>query len=106
MQVNDELGQLERGLQAARQVLREGGRLVVITFHSLEARLVKHFGVMHTRDYEFDGEVDVPALRRPRKPDFRWVVRRAVTAGTEELALNPRARSAQLRVLERIGHGT
>lgn len=105
MHVNDELGQLERGLVAAMGVLKDGGRLCVITFHSLEARLVKRFGVERTRDYEFDGELDVPALRRPRQPDFRWVERKAVTAGEAEMAVNPRARSAQLRVLERIRHG-
>ncbi len=102
--VNDELGQLERGLSAAVSLLKDGGRLAVITFHSLEARIVKRFGVERTRDYEFDGEVDVPVLRRPRLPDLRWVERRAVTAGDEELERNPRARSAQLRVMERILH--
>lgn len=105
MHVNDELGQLERGLSAATRVLRHLGRLVVITFHSLEARLVKRFGMERTRDYEFDGDVDVPELRRPKAPDFRWLERRAVTAGEAELASNPRSRSAQLRALERTIHG-
>lgn len=104
--VNDELGQLERGLAAATRVLRPQGRLAVICFHSLESRAVKQFGDVHTRDYEFDGEVDVPALRRPRVPEFRWVSRRAITAGTEEQRLNPRARSAQLRLLEKLPHGS
>ena len=66
--VNDEIGQLNRGLQAALSVLRPGGRLVVITFHSLEDRVVKDFGRNMARDYEFDGPVDAPGLRRPRKP--------------------------------------
>jgi 16S rRNA (cytosine1402-N4)-methyltransferase len=105
VQVNDELGQLERGLRVACGLLREAGRLAVITFHSLEVRILKRFGMERTRDYEFDGEVDVPDLRRPRAPELRWVARRAVTAGQEELDRNPRARSAQLRVLERIAHG-
>lgn len=105
MQVNDELGQLQRGLEAACAVLRPGGRLAVITFHSLEARLVKAFGRERTRDYDFEGEVDVPELRRPRVPELRWLQRRAITASPEEIAQNPRARSAQLRVLERTSHG-
>jgi 16S rRNA (cytosine1402-N4)-methyltransferase len=106
MHVNDELGQLERGLWAAMRVLRHGGRLAVITFHSLEARLVKRFGNERSREYDFDGEVDIPELRRPRLPEMRWVVRRALTARESELTRNPRARSAQLRVLERIVHGS
>lgn len=103
--VNDELGQLERGLAAACRLLRQAGRLAVITFQSLEVRILKRFGADRTRDYEYDGEVDVPELRRPRVPELRWVERKAVTAGAEELDRNPRARSAQLRVLERIAHG-
>ncbi len=105
IRVNDELGQLARGLEAAGAVLREGGRLAVISFHSLEARMVKQFGAARTRDYEFDGPDDIPALRRPKRPEFRWVERRAVVAGDEEQAVNPRSRSAQLRVLEKLGHG-
>lgn len=102
MWVNDELGQLERGLEAACRVLKPGGRLAVITFQSLEARCVKQFGAVQTRDYDFDGEVDIPELRRPRRASMRWVARRAVVAGEAELAVNPRARSAQLRVLEKV----
>ena len=103
--VNDELGQIARGLEAALRALRAGGRLAVITFHSLEARIVKEFGRIHTRDYDFPGEVDVPELRVPKVPALRWVERRAVVAGEEEMRSNPRARSAQLRVLERMPHG-
>ncbi|MBL9128165.1 MAG: 16S rRNA (cytosine(1402)-N(4))-methyltransferase RsmH [Verrucomicrobiales bacterium] len=102
MAVNDELGQLERGLEAACRVLKPGGRLAVITFHSLEARAVKHFGAARTRDYDFDGEVDVPELRRPKPPTLRWVARKAIVAGEAEVTANPRARSAQLRVLEKV----
>jgi 16S rRNA (cytosine1402-N4)-methyltransferase len=100
--VNDEPGSLERGLAAAMKVLKSGGRLVVITFHSLEDRLVKEFGRARARDYEFSGTVDVPELRRPRAPELRWVERRAVKPGAAELAENPRSRSAQLRVMEKI----
>jgi 16S rRNA (cytosine1402-N4)-methyltransferase len=54
-------------------------------------------------DYEVVGEVDVPELRRPREPRMRWVTRKAVQPRAEEVASNPRARSAQLRVLEKVG---
>ncbi len=100
--VNDEIGQLNRGLQAALSVLRPGGRLVVITFHSLEDRVVKDFGRNMARDYEFDGPVDAPGLRRPRKPLLGLVTRKAVLPDEQELAENPRSRSAQLRVMEKI----
>jgi 16S rRNA (cytosine1402-N4)-methyltransferase len=103
--VNDELGQLRRGLEAASKILRPGGRLAVITFHSIEVRILKEFGRERTRDYTFDGNVDVPELRRPQVQDMRWIHRRAVTASPEELASNPRARSAQLRALEKVSHG-
>ncbi len=99
--VNDEIGSLKRGLAAAVKILKPGGRLAVITFHSLEDRVVKEFGRERTRDYTFRGEVDVPELRTPRVPELKWVSRKAVLPGEDELRENPRARSAQLRVLEK-----
>ena len=98
---NDELGSLLRGLEAAVKILQPGGRLAVITFHSLEVRLLKEFGNERTRDYAVEGEVDVPELRKPRKPELRWVQRKAIQPGEAELNANPRSRSAQLRVLEK-----
>lgn len=100
--VNDEIGSLKRGLGAAVKILKPGGRLAVITFHSLEDRVVKEFGREKARDYTFPGEVDVPELRSPRVPDLQWVSRKAILPGAAELDENPRSRSAQLRVLERI----
>jgi len=100
--VNDEVGSLKRGLEAAVKILKPGGRLAVITFHSLEDRVVKEFGRERTRDYTFTGGVDVPELRRPRVPVLGWVTRRAIKRGENELNENPRSRSAQLRVLEKI----
>jgi 16S rRNA (cytosine1402-N4)-methyltransferase len=100
--VNDEIGSLKRGLEVALNILKPGGRLAVITFHSLEDRKVKEFGREKTRDYTFSGEVDVPELRRPRTPEMKWVSRKAIMPGEVELKENPRSRSAQLRVLERI----
>jgi 16S rRNA (cytosine1402-N4)-methyltransferase len=99
--VNDEIGSLKRGLDAAVKILRPGGRLVVITFHSLEDRVVKEFGRERTRDYTFPGEVDVPELRSPCVPELKWVSRKAILPGEAELKENPRSRSAQLRVLEK-----
>ncbi len=100
--VNDEIGSLKRGLEAALKILKPGGRLAIITFHSLEDRLVKEFGRERTRDYAFPGGVDVPELRQPRVPEMRWVSRKAVKPVEIELRDNPRSRSAQLRVLEKI----
>jgi 16S rRNA (cytosine1402-N4)-methyltransferase len=100
--VNDELGSLERGLEAAVKILQPGGRLAVITFQSLEVRLLREFGKERTRDYAVEGEVDVPELRKPCVPELRWVQRKAIQPSEAELDANPRSRSAQLRVLEKI----
>lgn len=100
--VNDEVGSLRRGLAGAVKILKPGGRLAVITFHSLEDRIVKAFGREQTRDYTFSGEVDVPELRTPRAPILAWVSRKAILPGADELRENPRSRSAQLRVLEKL----
>ncbi|HHY87197.1 MAG TPA: 16S rRNA (cytosine(1402)-N(4))-methyltransferase RsmH [Verrucomicrobia bacterium] len=100
--VNDEIGLLERGLEGAVTLLKPGGRLAVITFHSLEDRVVKNFGRARARDYTFTGGMDVPELREPRAPELKWVNRKAVMPGPAELAENPRSRSAHLRVLEKL----
>ena len=100
--VNDEIGSLKSGLAAALRILKPGGRMAIISFHSLEDRVVKDFGRERARDYTFSGEVDVPELRQPRVPELTIVTRKAVQPGTEEVAENPRSRSAQLRVFEKI----
>jgi 16S rRNA (cytosine1402-N4)-methyltransferase len=100
--VNDELGSLTNGLAAALSVLKSGGRLAVITFHSLEDRLVKDFGRARARDYTFTGGVDVPELREPRAPELKLITRKPLLPSAEELEQNPRSRSAQLRVMEKI----
>jgi 16S rRNA (cytosine1402-N4)-methyltransferase len=102
MAVNDEIGSLQSGLEAAVRILKPDGRLAVISFHSVEDRVVKEFGRRLSRDYELPGEVDVPELRRPRPPLLRWVWRKALKPGAAELKENPRSRSAQCRVLEKL----
>jgi len=99
--VNDEIGSLERGLEEALKILKPGGRLAVITFHSLEDRTVKNFGRARARDYTFAG-TDVPELRVPRTPDLRLVNRKAIVPSEAEMTQNPRSRSAQLRVMEKV----
>src|SRR2546430_876444 len=100
--VNDEIGSLERGLAGALRILKSGGRLAVLTFHSVEDRVVKDFGRARAREYTFTGGMDVPELREPRTPELKWVSRKAIKAGAAELAENPRSRSAQLRVFEKV----
>jgi 16S rRNA (cytosine1402-N4)-methyltransferase len=102
IEVNNEMGSLKCGLAAAVKILRPGGRLAVITFHSLEDRVVKEFGHERSRGYTFAGKVDVPELRESQRPELKWVTRKAIRPGEVELEENPRSRSAQLRVLERI----
>ena len=77
--------------------------MVIITFQSAEDRLVKRFGQEQARGYTLPGGVDDPELRLPCPPRLRWVEKRPVLPGPEEIAANPRARSAKLRVLERTG---
>jgi len=100
--VNDEFGALERGLAATFKLLRPAARLAVITFHSGEDRIVKAFGRALARDYSIEGYVDVPELRKPRRPELIWVSRKAIRPTAAEVAENPRARSAQLRVMQKI----
>ncbi len=99
--LNDELGELGRGLSAAERLLRAGGRLVVVTFHSLEDRIVKRF---------FAGRSAPPAQpsrHLPQSeggafaPSFRLLNRRPLEPNQREIAANPRARSARLRAGER-----
>lgn len=102
MHVNDELPLLRRGLDAAWTALHPGGRLVVISFHSLEARCAKEWSRELARSYAFDGPVDVPELRRPRPPELALLTRKPVLPAAAETAANPRARSAQLRAFGKL----
>ena len=102
IETNSEVKSLKSGLAAACSALKPTGRLAVITFHSLEDRVVKAFGREKARDYTFEGEIDVPALRRAAVPQMKWVNTKAIRPSEAEVASNPRARSAQLRVLEKL----
>ena len=96
--INNELGQLETVLQQSVNVLKRGGRLCVISFHSLEDRIVKRFMRDASREPEqYRGMPDVPAEYRPKLA----VIGKAITATPEEIGANPRARSARLRIAER-----
>lgn len=100
MFVNDELGELARGLAAAERLLREGGRLVVVTFHSLEDRLVKQF--MRTRSGNTGGGSRyMPELAKGPDPTFELKQRKAIEPSEAETRDNPRSRSARLRVAVR-----
>ena len=99
MAVNDELGELTRALDGGLAILKPGGRFAVITFESLSDRIVKRFFAAHVgkmRALQQGGEA-----WEGDEPKARAVTRKAVVAGAAELELNPRARSAKLRVIER-----
>jgi 16S rRNA (cytosine1402-N4)-methyltransferase len=102
IRVNDELGQIEHALEQAARLLRPGGRLVVVSFHSLEDRLVKRFMTAVT------GRLPAPSRHDPRSltvqpiAAFRLLTQKARRPSDTEVATNPRARSARLRAIERL----
>jgi 16S rRNA (cytosine1402-N4)-methyltransferase len=98
--VNAELDELQDGLAAAERMLKPGGRLAVVSFHSLEDRIVKTF--LSERAETRGGSRHLPDVARPQ-PSFTLVARRPVVAGEDETRANPRARSAKLRAAERTG---
>ena len=98
--VNDELGMLERGLKAAVRLLKPGGRLAVISFHSLEDRLVKNFIRDQSRDCICPPHQ--PVCTCDTQPTLKAVTRKIVRPTEEEIAVNPRSRSAKMRVAERV----
>jgi 16S rRNA (cytosine1402-N4)-methyltransferase len=101
MEVNDELGALQQGLRVLTQRLQAGARIAVISFHSLEDRMVKNFFREHSREY-----LDRPEWPEPRPNqarDLRVITPRPIEPGENEQRLNSRARSAKLRVAEKLG---
>lgn len=99
--VNDELGELSRGLTAAENLLAAGGRLAIVSFHSLEDRIVKQF--LRKRCGKMPGSSrHAPQLQQDsRAPSFSMLARRPLRPEDDEIAVNPRARSARLRAAER-----
>ena len=101
MEVNDELGALDQGLRVLTERLEQGARIAVITFHSLEDRIVKNFIRDHSREW-----VDKPEWPEPRRnPDYdlRPITDKPLEPSENERRMNPRSRSAKLRVAEKIG---
>ncbi|HKP92681.1 MAG TPA: 16S rRNA (cytosine(1402)-N(4))-methyltransferase RsmH [Chthoniobacterales bacterium] len=100
MEVNDELGALEAGLRVLIQRLERGARIAVITFHSLEDRIVKNF--FRDRSREWLDRPEWPEPRRNPDYDLRLVTDKPIEPGESEQRTNPRSRSAKLRVAEKI----
>ena len=98
--VNDELGELEKGLAAAEKVLKIGGRMAVVSFHSLEDRIVKNY--FKTRSTVAMGSRHMPIALDAVQPTLRVITRQGITPSDADIVHNPRARSARLRVAEKI----
>ena len=101
MEVNDELGALEQGMRVLTARLEPGARIAAITFHSLEDRIVKNFIRDHSREW-----LDRPEWPEPRRNpeyDLRAITPKPIEPGENERRMNPRSRSAKLRVAEKIG---
>ena len=99
--VNNELGDLERGLDAALEVLAVGGRLVVISFHSLEDRIVKQFMKRQAKGEADKLPRDLPIIPKAFEPRLK-LLGKPIYAGDAELKANPRSRSAVMRVAEKV----
>ena len=97
IEVNDEMGALMDMLEQSAKVLKKGGRLVVISYHSIEDRLVKNF----LRSGNFEGELDKDVFGKVNKP-FEPINKKPLVPTAKELELNPRSRSAKMRIAEKI----
>jgi 16S rRNA (cytosine1402-N4)-methyltransferase len=98
IEVNDEMGALREMLEQIPAALKPGGRVAVITFHSIEDRIVKNFFKQGT----FEEVQENPLIPEERKSELKIITKKPIVAGDEELKLNPRSRSAKLRVAERV----
>ena len=99
IEVNDELGVLERALPAAVDALALGGRIVVMSYHSLEDRLAKRLLTSRSRS---SAPPDLPVVPEDQQPELRLITRGAEQADAAEVADNPRAASVRVRAAERI----
>lgn len=97
IEVNDELGALKAALIQCKESLKPGGRLVVMSYHSLEDRLVKNF----LKSGNFEGKIEKDFYGQPQV-DFKLITRKPIVANEAEIERNPRARSAKLRIAEKL----
>ena len=97
--VNDELGELERALDGAFKILKPNGRIVIVTFHSLEDRIVKNF--FNERAKISQGSRFAPVLEQA-KPTLELLYRKPIIASDKEISENPRSRSAKLRAVIKL----
>jgi 16S rRNA (cytosine1402-N4)-methyltransferase len=98
--VNEELTELEEGLAAAERILKPGGRLAVVTFHSLEDRIVKNY-LAERSGKTAGGSRHAPPVQVGAPPSFQLISNKAIAPSEAELAINPRARSSKLRAAVR-----
>lgn len=105
--VNDELGELERALESSLSLLKDGGRLVIVSFHSLEDRIVKRFLIKHSCLKPNENRHMLSTILPHENIQFQVLTKKPVVPNSEELSLNPRAHSAKLRAALRvdISHG-
>jgi 16S rRNA (cytosine1402-N4)-methyltransferase len=99
LEVNQELQVLEEAISQALELLAPGGRLAIITFHSLEDRMVKQ---AFQQASTVDNPLGVPIRDIELKPKFKLITKKPITAAADELAMNPRSSSSKLRVIERL----
>lgn len=99
IEVNDEMGALKELLEQVPHVLKTGGRVAIITFHSIEDRIVKNF----FRQGSFEEHDENPLLPNDKMNDLKIITKKPIVASDEEIKQNPRSRSAKLRVAERVG---
>jgi 16S rRNA (cytosine1402-N4)-methyltransferase len=97
IEVNDEMEALKEMLMQAKDLLHIGGRLSVISFHSIEDRIVKNF----LRQGNFDEADENPFINKEKNSELKIITKKPITASDEELKKNPRARSAKLRIAEK-----
>ena len=98
IEVNDELGALKEMLQQVPDTLEIGGRIAIITFHSLEDRIVKNF----FKNGNFDAEQEIDLYGTPRKNDLKVITKKPIVPSQQEIKINPRSVSAKLRIAEKI----